>query len=74
MSLPEKHLFGVFSSLQYLWTLVANVITFYIHSNTLYLLMNAVVHVKAFKFGLVSRVYSYAASSLEVSNLLESSS
>jgi hypothetical protein len=35
---------------------VTNVITVYIHSSTLQLLMNVVVHVEAFKSGLVSRV------------------
>ena len=34
---------------------MTNIITFYTHSNTLHLLMNAVVHVKGFRSGLVSR-------------------
>ena len=43
---------------------MTNVITFYTHSNTLHLLMNAVVHIKGFISGPVSRVkvteYCYA--------------
>jgi succinate dehydrogenase hydrophobic anchor subunit len=44
--------------LYHIWTFVTNVITVYIHSNTLQLLMNVVVHVQAFKSGLVSGEFS----------------
>ena len=58
VSMPKKNHFGVFS--QPHLDFLTNAITFYVHSNTLNLVMNAMVHVQAFKSGLVSHVYMYS--------------
>ena len=47
---------------------MTNIITFYTHSNTLHLLMNAVVHVKGFISGLVSRVGAQVSIELVIFN------